>query len=62
MHPDAVEHPLHKFRSGRAKMRNAFRKAAARLVDRLKMYRGFHGMLKLKRPKRRGHHGWRSKD
>ena len=60
MHPDAIQHFDSRFRYGRAKMRNAFRKAEARLVDRLKQYRGVHGMLKIrKRPKRKGHHGWR---
>lgn len=61
MHPNAIEHFDSRFRYGRAKMRNAFRKAEARLVDRLKQYRGLRGMLKIKsrKPKRKGHHGWR---
>lgn len=43
-----------------AKLRNRDIHAEARLVDRLKLYREVQGMLKIrKRPKRKGHHGWR---
>ena len=62
MHPDQLEHFDQKNRFKRAKMRNAQRKQDARAVDRAKLYRGERLRLKAKprRPKRKGHHGWRT--
>lgn len=62
MHPDALEHPAgYKFRYQAARLRNANRKSEARVVDRAKLFRGERLRLKAKprRPKRKGHHGWR---
>ena len=50
-----------KTRFTQAKMRNGIIHEEARAVDRAKLYKGNNGMLKFKprKPKRKGHHGWR---
>jgi hypothetical protein len=53
----------HKNRFMGAKLRNAVLHAEARRVDRAKLYRGERlGIVaKPRKPKRKGHHGWRQR-
>ncbi len=50
-----------KTRFTQAKLRNCMIHAEARAVDRAKQYRGEKLRIKAKprKPKRKGHHGWR---
>lgn len=53
----------HKNRFMGAKLRNAMLHDDARAVDRAKLYRGERLRLvaKSRKPKRKGHHGWRQR-
>ena len=61
MHHDMSHVFGHKNRFMGAKLRNAAIHAEARVVDLAKLFRGERLRLKAKprRPKRKGHHGWR---
>ena len=52
-----------KTRYSQSKIRNAMLHAEARAVDRAKLFRGERLGLKLRprKPKRKGHHGWRQR-